>query len=374
MKWLTPHWRLWLAIIAGWLLFGLTYTFNYYFYASHYVDIFKEPPTLGEMLIWELPYWLLWSMLSPLVFWLTQRFSLERGHLVRNSLIHIGTCLLLSLFHRAVYLPFDWVLGVLAYRNLGSLAKVYNENFFFNLPNGFLCYVIILLAGMYYRPSRQKERLEAELAQTKTQAQLQALKMQLQPHFLFNTLNSISARLGSDVEGAEEMLDRLGNFLRMMLDSGGAEEITLQDELEFLRCYLEIQRIRFPDRLSARIDVAPDTYDAVVPNLILQPIVENAIKHGVMGSVGTGNIEIIARRDGEVLRLEVKDDGPGLDVDVENSSAPKRGLGFALTRRRLECLYAAQQQFRLSDVPGGGLQVVVEIPFRVSTAAAQQTA
>src|SRR4029079_13460186 len=141
---------------------------------------------------------------------------------------------------------------------------------------------------------------------------LQALKMQLHPHFLFNTLNSISALLDEDVDAADQMLARLGDLLRMTLENSGAQEVTLQEELEFLRCYLEIEQVRFNDRLTVSMHIEPETLDAKVPNLILQPIVENAIKHGIVSRIAPGRIEIIARRSDDALLLQVKDNGPGL--------------------------------------------------------------
>lgn len=368
MKSLKIHWRLWLAIVIGWMLIGLAYALNYYIYSQQYVRIFTQPPGLKEMLVWELPYWLLWAAISPLVFWLTQRFRLERGRLLRNSFIHVAACIALALIHRAVYLPIDWLLDVKAYA-AKSLLEVFNENFFFNLPNGFLCYLTILLAGTYYRHYEEEEvkisRLKAEV----TQAQLQALKMQLQPHFLFNTLNSISDLLDEDVEAAEVMLARLGDFLRLTLDNSGAEEVTLQEELEFLRCYLEIERVRFPDRLTVEIETAPETYEALVPNFILQPIVENAIRHGFMAHTGRERIEVHSHRENNRLCLEVRDNGPGLSEDNNADKKPKRGLGFKLTRERLERLYGNEQSFRLSNAQGGGLQVNFEIPYRISDGA-----
>jgi two-component system LytT family sensor kinase len=368
-----PHGWLWACVLVGWTLVGLTFTLNYYFYADHYVAIFKQPPSLREMLIWELPYWLLWAALSPFIFWLTQRFRLERGRRLRNACLHVVACLALALAHRAAYLLVGWLLHVAVYRRLASLSDVYNFLFFFNLPTGFMCYGTILLVSYalaYYRRYQQEEltisRLEAELAQAQlqtTRAQLLALKMQLQPHFLFNTLNSISTLLDEDVEAADEMLARLGDFLRLTLDNSGAQEVTLQEELEFLRCYLEIERVRFQDRLTVALAIGPDTLDAHVPNLLLQPIVENAIRHGIVTRRGHGRIEISASRVDGMLRLQVKDNGPGLHADGNAGPTLKRGLGFALTRERLERLYATRQQFTLADAPAGGLEVTVEIPF-----------
>src|SRR5947209_11234822 len=372
------HWRLWVSVLVGWTLVGVSFTLNYYLFSDHYVAIFRQPPSLREMLVWELPYWLLWAALSPLVLRLARRFPFERGRTLASSLVHLPACLLLSVAHRAVYLLVGWVLHVAVYRQLASISTVYNFLIFFNLPTGFMCYGTILLVAYildYYRRYQEEElkisRLEAALAQAQlemTEAQLQALKMQLQPHFLFNTLNSISTLLDEDVEAADEMLARLGDFLRLTLENTGAQEVTLQEELEFLRCYLEIERVRFQDRLTVEMAIEPETLDARVPNLILQPIVENAIRHGVVARVGDGRVEIRSTRDDGRLRLQVSDNGPGLHADDGRAPRPSHGLGFALTRARLERLYESDQRFSLSDADGGGLRVTLEIPFTTSTA------
>lgn len=359
------YWRLWICVLLGWTLLGLSFTLNYYLFAGHYVAIFKQQPALSEMLVWELPYWLLWALLTPLVFRLTRRFPLERGRLLSDASVHLAACLGLSLAHRAVYLVVGWGLHVAVYRRLASLSEVYERNFFFNLPNGFMSYATILLVGWAIEHYRRQSVLEAQLAQ----AELQALKMQLQPHFLFNTLNSISTLLDEDAEAADEMLARLGDFLRLTLESSGAQEVTLQEELELLRCYLEIERVRFQDRLEVALEVEPETLDARVPNLILQPIVENAIRHGIVARTGKGLIEIRASRADGRLRLQVRDNGPGLRPAGETAQGSRHGLGFALTRERLERLYDGGHSFHLADAPGGGLQVTLEIPFVVSKGA-----
>jgi two-component system, LytTR family, sensor kinase len=368
-----PHRRLWLAIVIGWTLIGITFTLNYYLFSDHYVAIFREPPSLMQMLIWELPYWFLWAAFSPIVFWLTRRFPLERGRLLINSGVHAVACVALSLIHRVAYLIVGWLLHVAVYRRLASISSVFGFLLLFNLPTGFMSYGTVLLVGYaidYYRRYQDEElkisRLQAELAQTQlqvTQAQLQSLKMQLQPHFLFNTLNSISTLLDEDVEAADEMLARLGDFLRLTLDNSGAQEVTLQEELEFLRCYLEIEQVRFQDRLTVQMQIDPETLEAMVPNLILQPIVENAIRHGVIEGVGKGHIEVHSSRTNGSLRLRVTDNGPGLRSVHQSNQPNKQGLGFSLTRERLQRLYSDSQQFRLQDAPGGGLQVTLEIPY-----------
>jgi two-component system LytT family sensor kinase len=359
-------WVLWVLVLVVWTLVGLSFTLNYYFFAGHYVAIFKQQPTIAGMLTWELPYWFLWAALAPLIFRITRRFPVERDRWFRNSLIHIAACLSLSFAHRAIYLIVGWLLHVAFYQQFSSIPELYQSDILFNLPTGFMSYgtfMLICHVVDYYRRYQKEElrasRLKSELAH----AQLQALKMQLQPHFLFNTLNSISALLDEDVEAADEMIARLGDFLRLTLQDSGAQQVTLQEELEFLRCYLEIERVRFHDRLTINLEIDPDTLDAMVPNLILQPIAENAIRHGIISRISPGRIDISASRAEDTLRLQVKDNGPGLASPQDSSGRLRGGLGLANTRARLEQLYGPSHRFSLSDAVEGGMQVTLEIPF-----------
>ncbi len=362
------RWMLWTLVLAGWILIGLSFSLNYYFFANHYVTIFRKQPSLGGMLVWELPYWILWAALAPLIFWLTRAFPMERKHRLRNIVIHIAAFLLLSVAHRVIYLFGCWILEVTAYRNFPSIIEMYKFLFFFNLPTGFMSYATILLVRYsidYYHQYQEEElkasRLKAELAE----AQLQALKMQLHPHFLFNTLNSISALLDEDVEAADEMLARLGDFLRLTLENSGAQEVTLEEEMQFLRCYLEIERVRFQDRLTVRMKIEPATLRAQVPNLILQPIVENAIRHGVAHVAGPGCIEVAASLDNGSLRLRVTDNGCGMGTSGElPGNGFREGVGLTNTRARLQQLYGANHSFEMSDAPEGGLQVTLTIPLQ----------
>jgi two-component system, LytTR family, sensor kinase len=359
-------WVLWVLVLVAWTLVGLSFTLNYYFFAEHYVYIFKQRPTLGGMLVWELPYWFLWAMLAPLIFRLARWFRIGREGGLRNSIIHVVACLTLAFVHRAVYLIVGWALHVAVYRQYSSVRELYQSDILFNLPTGYMSYGTFMLISFvidYYRRYQREElrasRLKAELAQ----AQLQALKMQLQPHFLFNTLNSISALLDEDVEAADEMIARLGDFLRMTLQNSGAQRVTLQEELEFLRCYLEIEQVRFQDRLKVSFDVAAETLGAMVPNLILQPIVENALRHGVVAQAAPGRIEIRAARLNGALVLQVKDNGPGLALAQDSAGKLRGGVGLSNTRARLENLYGEAQRFEMADAREGGLQVTLEIPF-----------
>jgi len=227
-----------------------------------------------------------------------------------------------------------------------------------------LVYWTILIASSawdYYRRYQEgaikSSQLEAQLAHS----QLQALKMQLQPHFLFNTLHSISALLNEDPEQAERMIARLGDFLRMTLHDTAEHQTTLQQELQFLQCYLEIEHLRFQDRLSTAIEVEPDLMSARVPYLILQPIVENAIRHGITPQATAGRIEIFAHRHQDRLQFRVIDNGPGLALDRRNSS----GLGLANTRARLQQLYGNDFSLDLDSPAHGGFVVEIDIPLRI---------
>jgi LytS/YehU family sensor histidine kinase len=248
-----------------------------------------------------------------------------------------------------------------------------------NFSEGIGIYLLIALTSYtfsYHRRYREGQVKTLQLEAQLSQAQLHALKMQLHPHFLFNTLHSISALLNKDTDSARKMITRLGDFLRLTLDNSGSQEVTLQQEIEFLSCYLEIERIRFQDRLVTRVDIPPQTLDAKVPNLILQPIVENAIRHGIAPRSTPGLIEIGAEQRNGTLRIQVRDNGPGLPAHRTSENLFQKGLGLSNTEGRLERLYGEAHLFDFSSSPTGGLVVTLEIPFHKDnvTPAQSQTA
>jgi LytS/YehU family sensor histidine kinase len=194
--------------------------------------------------------------------------------------------------------------------------------------------------------------------------------MQLHPHFLFNALHSISALVHTDPDAADKMIARLGDFLRLTLETSAAQEVPLRQEIEFLNCYLEIERIRFGERLTTRLDVDPQVLNCRVPNLILQPIVENAIRHGVAPRSAPGHVEISAAGVGGVLRLQVKDNGHGLPESTaaaSRGSQQQGGVGLSNTRARLQQLYGTSYRFELANSPAGGAVVTLEIPLQGSS-------
>jgi two-component system LytT family sensor kinase len=222
--------------------------------------------------------------------------------------------------------------------------------------------ILGLSYALRFHYEAQDRALRASQLETRlVEAQLQSLQRQLQPHFLFNTLNTISALMHRDVDAADNMISKLGDLLRLSLQTVSVQEITLKQELDFLGKYLEIEQTRFRDRLSVVFDVEPDLLDAFVPNLILQPLVENAIKHGIGPRPTPGEVVIAARRVAETLEMEVRDNGVGLS-DARLSDF-NRGVGLANTRSRLQHLYGSAHRFEFRHPPGDGLSVIIAIPL-----------
>jgi sensor histidine kinase YesM len=304
-----------------------------------------------------------WALATPLMLWLARRFRIERSNWMRRSLLHFLFSIVLTSTLIAIH-----YIGFLALTGRASSIaplRVFNV-LYYNLDRWALVYWLILLmshAFNYYNSFRKNELKASQLHTQLVQSQLEALKMQIHPHFLFNTLHSVSALLSKDTEGARKMITRLGDFLRLTLENSGSMEVTLQQEIEFLNGYLEIERIRFQDRLTTDIRVDPDVLDVRVPNLILQPIVENAMRHAI-GHSASGRVEVVAAPRNGVVRIEVKDNGPGIDTDRMLEARPGRGVGLANTQARLAGLYGDAAHFELVNDPAGGLIVALEIPRR----------
>jgi sensor histidine kinase YesM len=368
MKQEKPLWQRWwaqlLLIWLVWTLIGLIFTSLMYLGSLRS----SEPMAWSEGAFIQFSYCYLWALATPLVIWLSRRFHIERHNWKRNLLIHIFFSLLLCFCISTVAQTLTYLyIG----RPMGYPYKFFNalRNLFNNASEEFATYGLILLIFHvfdYYNRYRQGELKASQLQSMLAQAQLQSLKMQLHPHFLFNTLHSISALLHTDVEAARRMIVRLGDFLRLTLENSGTQEVSLGQEMEFLKGYLEIESVRFQDRLTVRMEVEPQALEINVPNLILQPIVENAIRHGIAPRSTPGLIEILARRENGLLHIEVRDNGPGLPVNHSSIKLFKGGLGLANTRARLDQLYGASHRFELENNPAGGLTVTLEVPSKAT--------
>jgi sensor histidine kinase YesM len=343
----------------AWTLFGLLTTSQTYMSYSN-----RELPfPWGKMVLLTMGYAYLWAALTPLILFLARRFPMERTNWQRNILTHLFIGIFIGFATRAAHDAAYFFLFAYPAKTFSFFRLIRNAYLIFDY--GLLIYAVILLVyyvleyyGRYQAGELKSSRLETQLAQ----AQLQALKMQLQPHFLFNTLNSIAALLHRNKDAADTMIARLGDFLRITLENSGTQEVSLKEELDFLKCYLQIEQIRFQDRLSVSLDIEAAALPACLPNLILQPIVENAIRHGIAPRSAPGHIDIQARRLNGTLQVQVTDDGPG--IVKKNGSLFKEGLGLANTQARLQQLYGGDYKLDLENVPRGGLAVTIEIPFK----------
>ncbi|HEX7174864.1 MAG TPA: histidine kinase [Pyrinomonadaceae bacterium] len=356
------RWFLWALIFGVWTFLAFFFTGQVYFSRR----IMERPIPWSEVAREQFIYPYMWALATPLILWLAGRYPVERPRLKQHLLIHLLFSTALTVLIMSAFQFVYYVLYLMPQGKTFSPVSMLRATVFNASENYGLYGLIVLLHHVYryYNRFRQGELRASQLEARLSQAQLQALKMQLHPHFLFNTLHSISSLVHKDPEAADKMLARLGDFLRMTLENSGAQEVKLKQELEFLRCYLEIERIRFRDRLTTEMNIDPKSLDTRVPNLILQPIVENAIRHGVAPRSAPGRIEIESKQHNGTLRIEVRDNGPGLLPNQRADGLLHKGLGLANTKARLEQLYGAAHRLELAENPGGGLLVALEIPTR----------
>lgn len=352
---LKERWFKWALGFCFWTAIGLSFAFQFYISSAKAgLDV-----TWKQAVGYALGDWYVFALLSIPVVWLTGRFQFESGKRAWSLAVHIPASLAFSF----LYMILRALIGRWQFE--ASFAEAFQpllvKTWHFNL----LIYWVIVAVSFafdYYGKFRERELHASELEKNLAQAKLQALQMQLNPHFLFNTLHSISSLMHKDVEAADRMIMRLGDMLRAALESSDTQEVTLRHELGFLQHYLEIEQIRFGDRLTVKLEIAPDTLEAQVPNLILQPLVENAIRHGIEPHAKPGRIELRALRQVDVLTLEVCDNGAGLPADQPAAE----GVGLSNTRARWEALHPGAHGLEFHNAPGGGLRVRMTIPFRLA--------
>jgi two-component system, LytTR family, sensor kinase len=347
--------------LGFWTVIGLSFASQYYLSSLKA----GRPVTWSHAVSWSLGDWYVWGLLSVPIIQLARRFRFDDVRWIRSVAIHLVASGLFSLVYMVLR---AWLGQVQSW--VGGMPVTFGEAFnplvvksvHFNL----LTYWVIVSvshAFAYYRQFQERALRASELEKRLAQAKLQTLQMQLNPHFLFNTLNAIASLMHMDVKAADRMITRLADLLRYALESTDAHEVPLRQELSFLERYLEIEKTRFGRRLGVELDIPPDTLDALVPNLLLQPLVENAIRHGIEKRSKPGRIELRARRDNGRLYLEVRDNGPGLPAEPPS----RKGIGVANTRARLQQLYGKGHSFQLTNAEGGGVVAEVCIPFRSAT-------
>jgi signal transduction histidine kinase len=316
----------------------------------------------------NLTYWWSWAVVVPGVLWMARRYRFERHTWRRSVGFHFLGSVVCTFAHVALATTGrGLVITQLTERSFLWSADwwmYFRERFFLNFDWETMTYwalVAFVNALDYHRESREREITAAQLQTQLAEAQLEALQRQLHPHFLFNTLNTISALMHRDVNAADEMLVQLSDLLRLTLDRVGTQQVALKDEVDFLKKYLEIEQTRFGDRLLVNIDVDPEVLDAPVPNLILQPLVENSLRHGIGPRIGVGKVDVTASHADGFLTLAVRDNGVGLSPDKLN--AFHSGVGLSNTRSRLENLYGDRHRFEFQTPQGGGLLVTIVIPM-----------
>jgi two-component system, LytTR family, sensor kinase len=300
------------------------------------------------------------ALFVPVLFWLVHRYPIGRKTWARNApILVLGSVLCVAAKYLIVFPPLLHLLFPDDRRT--GLALFLTANNTIAVMLDYWTVIGIAHAVEYYRHAQDRERIAAQLKAQLSQAQLQALRAQLRPHFLFNTLNGVATLMHRDVYEADRMITDLADLLRATLQHTGTHEIALSDELALLRRYLAIEGTRFRDRLRTTYEIAPDVVDALVPQFLLQPLAENAIEHGIAPRPGPGHVVIGAARVGGQVHLTVRDDGLGLRSDASRG----HGVGLANTRARLAELYGSAQRLTLEAAsPTGGTCVTVVVPYR----------
>jgi len=344
-------------IIALWTLYGLHLSIHSYYQFR----LWGKPMPLWRAAYGEFSFAYLCAAFTPAIVYVGSRFRVARPHVWRNLAVH---CTAAVLFMSLVRLAWDLIYvyaypktffsgGVTLQKAISSISSAYEATL--------SAYLLILLAGYardYQRRYRSESVRAAKLQTEIVQAQLQALKKQLQPHFLFNTLHTISALVQQSPAAAERVIARLGDLLRLTLDIGRLTEIRFEEELRICELYLEIEQTRYEERLDVRYDIEDAVRDALVPSFILQPLVENAVVHGISRTVGPGLLEISAAQKNGELILKVRNTGPGL-----SRLSLREGVGIGATRSRLEFLYGQKQRFELRDLTTGVVEASIALPF-----------
>jgi two-component system LytT family sensor kinase len=320
-----------------------------------------HPETWLSLFIWELPNWFIWLLMAPAIFWLARRLPVYGPrrwlHLALHLPLSAASVFISLLFITTLKNPL--VPG--APTGVSGVFLVSWNEFMRVFAIIMPFYWVVLGAATAIDLMRESRRRAVRAARLQTQlerARGDLLRMQLQPHFLFNTLHAVSALMDRDVTAARRMITRLSDLLRLSLDNDSRYEVSLDEELEFLDRYVEIQRIRFGVRLRVFYDLAPDTRRLMVPRLLLQPLVENAITHGLSRLERPGTVRVESSMEGSRLVIRVLDDGAGLP----GGAVAREGVGLGNTRLRLEQLYGESHRFSISDRAEGGCEVRIELP------------
>jgi two-component system, LytTR family, sensor kinase len=351
--------------------FGISSTFQAYWMDRLAPHAHPMQYAVARLLALNLVYWYIPALLAPIIMAFALRHPIDRVHWPRQIGMHLAGALSYSVVHTAVMTGTRALLVIIGGPPPGFPGWRISTLLAYLTQLDWLLMTYLFLIGVAYALAYRRESESRALNTSKletrlVEAQLQSLQRQLHPHFLFNTLNTISGLIRTDPDGADVMIDRLGDLLRMTLHKSGIQEVSLKEELEVLQKYVEIERTRFGNRLNVEMHVQPDTLDAQVPSLVLQPLVENAIRHGIGPNARPGWIAVHSSREGDELLLQVLDSGDGLPPD--RLMALNRGVGLDNTRARLAHLYRDRYEFTFSNLERG-FCVTIRIPFAVEAPA-----
>ena len=351
----------WLGILSLWAFVGLALSTEVYF------NLRVSKPDVSFLAVAQAQYAraVLWALLAPGVLWLRVRVPVGSGRYVGGVLFHLGVSLGVM---SAYYLGRTVVVLVLDRSSLEGFWAIAQSSFFGRNLIDATFYWAVLAAGYsleFYRRFKGEELKAAQLESRLIETELKALKQQLQPHFLFNTMNTIAVLIRENRnDDAVTLLARLSSLLRMSLENGRVAEVTLRQELEFIDRYVEIQKVRFADKLTVRTQFEEAMLDAKIPNLLLQPLVENAIVHGIAPLLKPGTVEILGRIvDGRVV-VEVRDDGCGFSPDAPAAPNRRLGIGLSNTQERIAKRYGVTGDFTLRSEPGRGTTICIGFPYR----------
>jgi two-component system LytT family sensor kinase len=348
-----------LAVITGaWCYFALLLTVNNYVYPA----MMGQPVSLREAARFPLINYAIWTLFTPLILFFCERIRRRSLKTALWIAAHSVFAILILLLIAAVWIPLTPAEGDLAHIPRMSwrfLSILFWQTLAWNL---WMYWVIVgIFHGLnYYFGARDSKLRAAQLEGQLAKAELEVLKNQLQPHFLFNTLNLVSSLIHTDAASADDMIGDLGSLLRISLESQAANEVPLAEEMKAVELYLNIQRLRFQDTLTVEIQMDPNTLEARVPHLILQPLVENAFRHGISKRVGPGLLKIESRQVNGKLKVRISDNGPGTNVQIASA-----GIGLSNTRARLERLYGNRAALAFDNSPAG-FSVELQFPLTVA--------
>jgi two-component system, LytTR family, sensor kinase len=344
----------WLAGFGVWTLLALLSSVQ----SVIFLNSIDREIQLGPILFGRLTDWYTCAVFTPVYFWLVRRYPIDRGTWPVSLPVHLVTTSIFVVLKYVMHLEImSWVESAGVQR---SLADTLAGNFIFE-SIAFWCVLGVVHAIVFYERYRDREIAAAQLQAQLSASQLEALSAQLHPHFLFNTLQGVSTLMHRDPQGADTMLNRLSELLRRTLHRGERQEVSLGEEMELLGYYVGIMQVRFGDRLVFESEIDPLVREAMVPHFILQPLVENALQHGVARRAGAGKVTVEATRRGDSTVLTIRDDGPAREPGQGDVA---EGIGLGNTRLRLERLYGSNQSLTMTPIVEGGMQVELVLPFR----------